>query len=220
MPDTERLSRPAPPRLRGQLHLFAFPASIVAGMVLVAAAPSLRARIACAVYALTVIELFGVSAAYHRGSWSAETWWRLKRLDHANIFLLIAGTYTPICLLVLHGASAAVVLATVWAGAAAGMALSVWWPSQPRWLLVPTYVLLGWVAIFVLPQLLDNGGVAVLLLIVLGGVLYTLGGLVYGLRRPDPLPDVFGFHEVFHALTIAAFATQYVAVSIAAYRLG
>jgi hemolysin III len=143
----------------------------------------------------------------------------LRRLDHANIFLIIAGTYSPIALIVLRGRTSDVVLTVVWAGAALGIALQLLWTSAPRWLYVPIYLALGWVAVFVLPDLLHNGGVAVLVLVAVGGALYSLGAVVYAFKRPDPVPRIFGYHEVFHALTVAAFVLQYVAVSIATYSL-
>ncbi|MFL6139464.1 MAG: hemolysin III family protein [Frankiaceae bacterium] len=210
-------SLPSPPRLRGLLHGAAFPAVVVAGAVLVALARTDRARVACAVYATSAALLFGVSALYHR--WRRGDRWRriLRRLDHANIFLIIAGSYTPFAVLLLHGRAAITVLAVVWAGALAGIVLRTAWPAAPRWVHVPVYLGLGWVAVFVTPQLHRGGGTAVLVLVAVGGGLYTAGALVYALRRPDPWPRWFGFHEVFHALTVAAFVVHYIAISIVAY---
>ena len=208
------------PRLRGVLHAGAFPAAIAAGGVLIALAPTATARFAAAVYAVTSALLFGVSAAYHRGHFSGRARDVLHRLDHANIYLIIAGTYTPFALLALRGDARTAVLAVIWAGAAAGVAFRVLWLSAPRWLYTLLYIVLGWTAVFVLPQLLRGAGAAALVLLLAGGVLYSLGGLVYGLRRPDPYPGWFGFHEVFHALTVAAYITQYVAVSLVVYRAG
>jgi hemolysin III len=199
----------ARPKLRGLLH----------GIVLVSLAGNERARIGCAVYALSACLLFGVSALYHRWHGSPRVRALLRRLDHANIFLIIAGTYSPIALIVLRGRTSDVVLTVVWAGAALGIALQLLWTSAPRWLYVPIYLALGWVAVFVLPDLLHNGGVAVLVLVAVGGALYSLGAVVYAFKRPDPVPRIFGYHEVFHALTVAAFVLQYVAVSIATYSL-
>jgi hemolysin III len=144
----------------------------------------------------------------------------LKRLDHANIFLIIAGTYTPFSVLLLHPGTARTLLWVVWSGASAGVAFRVLWVGAPRWLYVPVYLALGWVAVFYLPAFWRGGGAAVVVLVVVGGALYTLGGLVYGVRRPDPSPRWFGFHEVFHALTIAAFLVHYVGLSIAVYSEG
>ena len=198
------------------LHLVAFPASLVAGLVLVFfVADGTRATVGSAIYALSAAVLFGVSALYHRGHWSDHTRALLRRLDHSNIFLLIAGTYTPIALVLLEGTTRRVVLAVVWLGALAGIVFRVVWISAPRWLYTPFYVALGWVAIAVMPELARNGGGAVVALLVLGGVAYSVGGLVYGLKRPDPVPAVFGYHEVFHTCTLAGFAAHYAAVVLA-----
>jgi hemolysin III len=205
------------PRLRGWLHAGTFPLSVVAGIVLVALSPDARARIATAVFAATAALLFGVSALYHRRDWGPRGFAVLQRLDHANIFLIIAGTYTPFCVLLLPSGVARTMLWTVWVGAILGVAFRVFWVGAPRWLYVPVYVALGWVAILYTPQLLDGAGTAVFVLIVVGGALYTLGGLVYGIKRPNPSRRWFGFHEVFHALTVAAFAVHYTGVSIASY---
>jgi hemolysin III len=163
--------------------------------------------------------LFGCSALFHRGRWSRRTADLLRRLDHASIFLLIAGTYTPFAVLLLDGDSERLLLWLVWAGALAGIAFRVLWLGAPRWMYVPVYVAMGWAAIFWLGDFASTASTTVLTLIIVGGGLYSLGGLVYGLRRPDPLPRWFGFHEVFHTLTVIAFATHYVGVSIATYSL-
>jgi hemolysin III len=205
------------PRLRGWLHAGIFPLSIAAGAVLVILAPSDRARVASAVFAVTASLLFGISALYHRGHWSPRTLQVLKRMDHANIFLIIAGTYTPFSVLLLPPGPGRTLLWIVWTGALSGVAFRVLWVGAPRWLYVPVYIALGWVALMYLPQFLDGGGPAVLTLVLVGGALYTLGALVYGLKRPDPSPRWFGFHEVFHTLTILAFVVHYVAVSLAVY---
>lgn len=200
------------PRLRGWLHAATFPVAVVAGVALIVSAPTRPARVGAAVYAVTSWLLFGVSAAYHRGRWSARTVGLLRRLDHANIYLIIAGTYTPLALLALRGGVRVGVLSAVWSGAALGVVFRVLWLRAPRWLYTPLYVVLGWVAVAIIPQLLAGAGPGVLALVIAGGLLYTVGGLVYALRRPDPSPQWFGFHEVFHALTVAAYATQFVAV--------
>lgn len=207
----------ARPKLRGLLHGIAFPLTVVAGIVLVSLAGTDRARLGCAIYSLSACLLFGVSALYHRWHGSQRVRTLLQRLDHANIFLIIAGTYSPIALTVLHGRTSAIVLTIVWAGALLGIGLQLIWTTAPRWLYVPIYLALGWVAVFVIPDLLHRGGVAVLVLVAVGGTLYSLGAVVYAFKRPDPVPRVFGYHEVFHALTVAAFILQYVAVSIAVY---
>jgi len=202
------------PRLRGVLHQWAFFASLVLGALLVAFAPGGRGTLAAAIYALSVAALFGVSALYHRVDWpTAAARRRMRRLDHTMIFVLIAGSYTPFGLLVLDGPIATIVLITVWAGAAGGALMKLLWIDAPKWLVALTYVLLGWVAVAAFPGLLDELGVAPTLLAGAGGVLYTLGAVVYALRRPDPAPAVFGYHEVFHALVIAAAAIQYAVIA-------
>lgn len=208
------------PRLRGFLHTYAAALSLVTGAVLVAVAASVRGGPAApttAIYAATVTLLFGTSALYHRLSWSPRMHRLMKRLDHSMIFVFIAGTYTPIAVLTLDRSAALAVLITVWTGAAFGVALQTAWPHAPRWLSVPLYIAQGWVAVFVMPQLLHNAGVAALVLIVAGGVVYTIGGVVYGLKRPNPVPGVFGFHEVFHACTLVAAVCHYVAIWIAVF---
>jgi hemolysin III len=186
--------------------------------VLVIAAPSGRATFAATVYAISMAAMFGASALYHRIDWKsgrARRW--MRRLDHSMIYLLIAGTYTPFALLVLHGGLARAILITVWSGAALGIALKLLWPDTPKWLTATVYVALGWVAVAAFPQLAGEIGPGGIALIAGGGVLYTAGAIVYALRRPDPAPDVFGYHEIFHVLVIAAALLQYVAV--AAYAL-
>ncbi|MBA9005833.1 PAQR family membrane homeostasis protein TrhA [Thermomonospora cellulosilytica] len=220
MRSREQLVDSVKPRLRGWLHLGTFPLALIAGMVLVALGPTVQARLVAAVYALTSALLFGVSALYHRGRWSARMEGLLRRLDHANIYLIIAGTYTPFAALILDGAARVIVLSVVWGGATAGVLFRVLWVGAPRWLYTALYIGLGWVAAFFVPQFLEGTGWAVAALVVMGGVLYSLGGLVYGLRRPDPSPRWFGFHEVFHALTVAAYVLQYIAVSVVVYRAG
>jgi hemolysin III len=205
------------PHLRGWLHAGTFPLVVAAGIVLVALAPAGRARASASVFAVTAALLFGVSALYHRGHWSPRAAAVLKRVDHANIFLIIAGTYTPFTVLLLPPGAARTLMFLVWGGAVAGVLFRVFWVGAPRWLYVPAYVALGWAAVAYLPQFKAGGGVAVLVLVIVGGVLYSLGGLVYGIKRPNPSPRWFGFHEVFHALTVLAFAVHYVGVSIAVY---
>jgi hemolysin III len=205
------------PRLRGVLHQAAFAISLVTGTALVCLADGARARTAAAVYAASVALLFGTSAAYHRGSWSGRSHEVMKRLDHSMIFVLIAGTYTPFALLLLDGTARWVVFGIVWGGALVGIVLRNAVRRPARWLFVALYLALGWVALGVLPQILHAGGPAVLVLLLAGGALYSAGAVVYALRRPNPSPRWFGFHEVFHALTLAAFATHYVAVSLATY---
>jgi hemolysin III len=202
------------PRLRGVSHAWACLISVPLGAVLVIAAASTRARLAVAVYALSLVALFGVSALYHRIDWrsvAALRW--MRRLDHSMIFVLIAGTYTPFALLVLHGRVGTVILITVWAGAVGGVLLNLVWPQAPRRLAVITYIALGWVAIGALPQLATGLGAGGLSLLVIGGALYSTGGAIYATKRPDPVPAVFGYHEVFHVLVIVAAAVQYAVIA-------
>jgi hemolysin III len=202
------------PRLRGVLHQWAFFVSLVTGAVLVVVAPAGRATLATAIYSVTVAGLFGVSAIYHRVNWvsaAARRW--MRRLDHSMIFLLIAGTYTPFALLVLDGTLSTAILIGVWGGALAGIVLNLVWIDAPKWLTAVVYVALGWVAVFAFPALFEDLGVTPTMLIGLGGVLYTIGAVVYATRRPDPAPAVFGYHEIFHALVIAAAAVQYSVVA-------
>ena len=208
------------PRLRGWLHSYAAAISIVSGAALVAVAAAERggsAGVTTGIYAATVTLLFGTSALYHRLNWGSRGKAIMKRLDHSMIFVFIAGTYTPIAVLTLNRGAAAAVLAVVWAGALFGVVLQTAWPHSPRWLAVPLYIALGWVAVFVFPQLLHNAGVAAFVLIAVGGVVYTLGAVVYGLKRPDPWPGTFGFHEVFHACTLVAALCHYVAIWLAVF---
>ncbi|WP_088316086.1 hemolysin III family protein [Kineosporia sp. R_H_3] len=205
------------PHLRGWLHAGTFPLALAAGIVLVALAPTTTTRVSTAIFAVTACLLFGVSAVYHRGTWSPRTHAILKRLDHANIFLIIAGTYTPFSVLLLPEGKARTLLTIVWVGAVVGVLFRVLWVHAPRWLYVPAYAALGWAAVAYLPSFFANGPIAVVVLVIVGGALYTFGAVVYGLQRPDPSPRWFGFHEVFHALTVAAFAVHYIGVSIAVY---
>ncbi|MFD3661801.1 hemolysin III family protein [Streptomyces sp. NPDC058659] len=209
---------PVKPRLRGWLHAGMFPAVIVAGLVLVALSDSPRARIACGIYVLTACLLFGISALYHRGNWGPRGEAVLRRLDHANIFLIIAGTYTPLTLLLLPDSTGEPLMWAVWAAAAAGIAFRVFWVGAPRWLYTPCYIAMGWAAVFFLPDFMRAGGIAVLVLVVVGGLLYSAGGVIYGIKRPNPSPRWFGFHEVFHSLTLAAFVVHYVGISLVAYQ--
>jgi hemolysin III len=208
------------PRLRGVLHQYAFFVSLASGTVLVLLAATTRASVAVAVYAASVSALFGVSALYHRISWTTPARRRMRRLDHSMIFLLIAGTYTPVGLLVLEGTLATVVLAIVWGGAVAGIVLELAWTTAPRWLGGTVYLALGWVAVVAMPQLFARLGVAGGLLIVAGGLVYSAGAAVYALRRPDPVPLVFGYHEVFHLLVIAGVAAHFLAISLYALPSG
>jgi hemolysin III len=207
------------PKLRGWIHAATAPLTLAAGVVLIALSPNAPTRVGSSVFATSALVLFTVSGIYHRGTWGPRAWRFLRRFDHANIFLLIAGSYTPFTLLLLHGTDRVVLLSVVWSGAVAGVLFRVFWSDAPRWLYTPIYVALGWAAVFYFGDFVHSASTSVLVLMAVGGGLYTLGGLVYGVQRPNPFPRWFGFHEVFHVLTIAAFVTHYVGVSIATYSL-
>jgi hemolysin III len=206
---------PVKPRLRGVSHQYAFYVAIVLGVFAVVIAPDGRATAATAVYALGVCGLFGVSALYHRLDWqpSARRW--MRRADHSMIFVFIAATYTPVAVLALHGTLATVILIVVWAGAAGGVILKLAWIDAPKWLAAVIYVALGWVAIATGPQLWDAIGPLGFLGIATGGVLYSLGAFVYAKGWPNPRPEVFGYHEVFHLFVIVAAALHYAVITFA-----
>ena len=206
------------PAFRGVLHSWAAPAAAVVGVVFLLLAQGERARAATGIWTASLTGLFAVSAAYHRGNWGPRTRSWLQRADHSMIFVLIAGSYTPICLMVLEGTKSWLVLAVVWGGALAGVATRLAWHTAPRWLFVPMYVALGWVALAVLPDLAAGAPTAANVLLIVGGVLYTLGALVFATQRPDPWPQVFGFHEVFHLLTILAAVCHAVAIGLVVLR--
>jgi hemolysin III len=201
------------PRLRGVLHQYAFFASLAAVVVLVCLAPTGRAVFAATVYGLSLIALFGVSALFHRVTWSAGARRWMGRLDHAMIGVLIAGTFTPIALLVLSHSLAGVLLTITWSGALASMALHLFWIDAPKGLSAVLYVVLGWTGSAAFPELVAQLGWGAAGLLALGGVLYSMGAAVYALQRPDPAPGVFGYHEVFHALVVAAAGTHYAVVA-------
>jgi len=202
---TEAPVEPPKPHLRGWLHAGMAPVSVVLGIILVALSPA-QYRWAAALYSLTAILLFGTSAVYHRFNWKPRNKVLLKRLDHSNIFLIIAGSYTPFAVVLLAPDQEKVLLILVWSGALAGVLFRVFWVGAPRWLYTPIYIALGWVAVFYLPAFWAAGGLC-----------YSAGGVVYALKRPNPSPTWFGFHEIFHALTLAGFITQYIAVSLVLY---
>ena len=208
------------PRFRGVSHQWAFFLSLGAGAALVLAASGARAVIAMSIYAFSLSAMLGTSALYHRVTWTPDVRRWMRRLDHTMIFVFIAGTYTPFALLVMHGSLASAVLVVVWTTAAAGMILNLVWISAPYWFSAVVYLGTGWVAIVTLPQLWNEIGPAGVGLIALGGALYTAGAVVYARRKPDPRPQVFGYHEIFHVLVIAAAAVQYAAVAIYALPAG
>jgi hemolysin III len=209
------------PRLRGWIHQYCAIAAVIAGAPLVAlswAEVSKRAGHSTLTYALAIVAMFAVSAIYHRVHWespSVRNW--MRRLDHSMIFVLIAGTYTPFARLAMPRGTGQVVLAIVWGGAVAGIALTLFWPTAPRWLNVTLYLLLGWVAVWCTRMIVDDAGVAAMVLLAVGGALYSLGAIFYGLRWPDPWPTTFGYHELFHACTAAAAICQYIAICFAVF---
>ncbi len=200
------------PLLRGVLHATAFVAAVVVGIVFVAFAPAGRA-LPASVFAASAAVMLGTSALYHRVIWSARARLWMRRADHAGIYLLIAGTYTPVGLLSLHGAWRPTVLAIVWSGAGVAILLKLCWVGSPKWLSAAIGVALGWAGVAAMPELAEHSGIAPVVLLAAGGVVYTAGALVYAFKRPNPAPRVFGYHELFHALTIVALACQYVAVA-------
>jgi hemolysin III len=201
------------PRLRGVSHQWAFIAALVSGLALVVTAPSRRAVAAAAIYAVALAGMFGASALYHRIDWRPRVSLWMRRLDHSMIFVMIAGTYTPIALLLLDGAFSRTVLGILWGGVVLGLILKLVWIGAPSWLAAFIYLALGWIGVATLPQLVRVGGVAAATLLLAGGVLYTAGAVVYARGRPNPKPAVFGFHEVFHVLVIAAAVVHFVAVA-------
>ncbi len=206
--------------MRGWLHAYAFFVALVSGIVLCALAadrPGTAPLLSCLVYSVTVCGLFGTSALYHRRVWSERGYQIMRRLDHSMIFIFIAGTYTPFCVLLLPEHKGTILLAIVWAGALAGVALKLVWPHLPRWAGAPLYIALGWVAVAVMPDILDRGGVTTFVLLLVGGLAYSVGALFYALRRPNPWPTVFGHHEFFHACTLIAALCHHIAIYFALY---
>ncbi|MCL2780811.1 MAG: hemolysin III family protein [Actinomycetia bacterium] len=207
------------PRLRGWLHAGMAPAVLAAGIVLITLAPTASARASSVIYIACGLALFATSGVYHVGRWGARARDWLRRADHGNIYLLIAGTYTPVVVLALSGALRVWLLCVVWTGAALGVGIRMFWPVAPRWLYTGVYIMLGWTFAPVIGKLLHATGVTVFVLILAGGLVYTAGAVIYARKRPDPSPKWFGFHEIFHSCTIAAWICQYVAISFLIYRL-
>ncbi len=201
------------PRLRGVLHQHAFFAALAAALTLSAAADGGEARLAAAIYAVGLCGLLGTSALYHRVTWSASARRWMRRLDHSMIFVLIAATLTPVAVIVLEDPLQTVLLAVAWGGTAAGVVLNLLWPNAPRWASAAVYLLIGWAGAVAVPQIAEFAWI-VLILLAAGGVLYTIGAVVYATQRPDPVPSVFGYHEVFHAFVVAAAALHFAAVGI------
>ncbi len=198
------------PTWRGWIHAGTFPVAIAAGIVLICLADGAPAKWSSAVFMATSLLLFGNSALYHRFNWKPRTKIVLKRIDHANIFLLIAGTYTPLAVCALPAEKGVLLLSLVWAGALLGIGFRVFWIHAPRWLYVPLYLALGWAAIMYIVDLLD-ANVAMMVLVLVGGLLYTGGAIVYALKKPNPWPGRFGFHEIFHTCTLFAFLCHWTA---------
>ncbi|MET1007972.1 MAG: hemolysin III family protein [Propionibacteriaceae bacterium] len=208
------------PKLRGWLHAGATPLAIAAGVVLICLAPTDLGRIGGAIFLAASVMLYGTSGLYHRGSWGDRGEAVLRRMDHANIYVFIAATYTPFALMMLTGSSRVLLLSVIWSAALAGLLFRLFWLSAPRWLYTVLYLAMGWAAVGWFKQFYDAGGLTVFLLILVGGLFYTFGAVVYGLKRPNPSPRWFGFHEIFHACTLLAFAAHYTAISLITYRAG
>ncbi len=202
------------PLMRGWLHLAMTPIALVAGIVLIVLAPTVTGRIGGAVWLLAAVELFGVSAAYHRGHWGPRTEAMLRRLDHANIFVFIAASYTPLALMLLSPSSATMLLWIIWPTALLGVFFNLVWLESPRWLHTALYLLMGWAALGWVGEFWANASLSVFLLIALGGFIYSAGAVVYALRKPDPWPRVFGYHEIFHSCTIVAAICHFVAIAM------
>jgi hemolysin III len=211
---------PARPLLRGVLHEIGLGAALVVGTLLIVEADGGRRSIAASIFAGSVAIMLAVSTLYHRVTWSPPARLRMRKVDHAGVFLLIAGTYTAVGLLSLHGALQVTMLAIVWTGAVAGVVAKLVWTDGPTWVSAVIGVALGWVGLAALPQLESSAGPAAVALLAAGGVAYTIGAVVYARRRPDPVPAVFGYHELFHALTLVAIALQYVAIAFFVVRAG
>lgn len=206
------------PKLRGIIHLVMSPLALVAGLTLITITSEFRGRVTLTIFTLTAVSLFTCSAIYHRVPWgpTAKAVWR--RIDHANIPLLIAGTYTPFAIYLLEKNQAVVLLSLVWGGAVLSGFFRVFWLGAPKWLYVPIYIALGWAALIYLPDFYRNGGLLVLVLIGLGGVLYSVGAIIYAIKKPNFSINWFGFHELFHAMTAAAFISHFIAAVLVIVR--
>jgi hemolysin III len=210
----------AKPLLRGVLHQVSFFVALAVGALVVAFADGTRATVSAAIFAASVVAMLGASALYHRVTWSPTVRPWMRRVDHAGIYVLIAGTYTPVGLIVVHGVLRNIVLVVVWSGAAAAILLKFIWVRAPKWLSAATGLAVGWAGVAAMPQVVQNAGWPAFALLAAGGLAYSVGAVVYAIRRPDPAPDVFGYHELFHALTIVAVACQYVAIAFWVVRVG
>ena len=203
------------PSWRGWIHTGVLPIVIAGGIVLIVLAHGVPAKVASAVFFASSFLLFGNSALYHRFNWSPKVKVALKRIDHANIFVLIAGSYTPITLLALQREKALPLIIIIWATAILGILFRVFWINAPRWLYVPIYIGMGWAA-FVYVVDFMNANAPMMILVLCGGLAYTIGAVVYGLKKPNPIPGVFGFHEIFHSLTVLAFMSHWTAALLIA----
>ncbi len=209
------ISTQVKPRLRGVLHLINTPIALLGGLLITVLADSLLLRVGCAVWTLTAIMLFGHSAIYHRGRWSEKVEKVLRRIDHSNIAIFIAGTYTPLTLAVLEGTSRVVLLSLIWGCAVLEVVFRTLWLGAPRWLYVALYLVMGWAAVFWLPSFWVSGGPALVILLIAGGLFYSAGAIIYARKRPNPSPTWFGFHELFHAGTVLGSICHWVAILIA-----
>ncbi len=216
--DPETLVQAIKPRLRGWLHAGTAPLALAAGIVLVCLAPTAAGVLGASVFLAASVLLFGTSGIYHRGTWGTRGEAILRRLDHANIYVFIAASYTPMALILLDGTSRVVLLTLIWSAALGGLLFRMFWLAAPRWLYTALYLVMGWAALGWLVAFYRSGGAAVLILILAGGVCYSAGAVVYGRKRPNPSPAWFGLHEIFHAGTIAGFVCHYVAISMIIYR--
>ena len=205
------------PKLRGIVHLVMSPLSLVAGLTLITLANELRGRITLGIFTLTAVTLFTCSALYHRVAWTDRNKAIWRRIDHSNISILIAGTYTPFAVYLLKPSQTKTLLIVAWGGATLISLLRIFWLSAPRWLYVAGYISLGWAAVFYMPQFLQSGGVAIFILILTGGVLYSAGGVIYALKKPNFSINWFGFHELFHAMTAAAFICHFIAAVLTVF---
>ena len=208
-----------PPLLRGWLHLGTAPVALLAGSALVILAPTLQARFTIAIFTLSAVALFSISATYHTIAWTPNAKRVLRRIDHANIFLIIAGTYTPLTVIWLETNTAQILLSLVWGGSIIGLLFRIFWLNAPRWLYVPIYIALGWAALLYLPDFYRSAGALIVALILAGGILYSAGAIIYALKRPNFSHKYFGFHELFHSFTIAAFFCHYAAIAITVAKL-
>ena len=212
---TDAGTPPPKPKLRGVIHACTVPLVLAGGIILIVLAPTGAGKAALAIYLATAIILFANSAVYHLGHWSAPVHDVLRRIDHSNIFLFIAGTYTPLAVFILHGGARVAILAVIWGAALCGVLFRVLWLSAPRFLYVAIYIFMGWAAIWWMGDFWRDGGPVIVVLVLVGGVLYSLGALVYARKKPDPWPRWFGFHEIFHSCTVLAAAAHYAAIAIA-----